>query len=601
MSPPKVVEIVARIPDRVIEEIRERADVAQVVGRYVTLKRSGSRYWGLCPFHDEKTPSFSVNPEKQIFHCFGCGEGGDVFSFRMRQDGSDFAETVRALAQEFGVDIPARGDDGREARTSLLHGANEAALDYFRAGLRSPAGARARAYLEQRGVPQDLIERFALGFAPPGWDGLLAELKKRGISTAHAEEAGLVAPRRTGDGHYDRFRARLIFPITEANGRVIGFGGRALGDDTPKYLNSPESPIYRKGRALFGLSLATDAIRKEGRAIVVEGYFDLIALHRVGFANGVAPCGTALTEEHAKRLRRYTKEVVLLFDGDSAGRKAAERALPALAAAGLRVRGAFLPQGEDPDTLLERAGVEALRECIADAQPLIDTLIDERLGMRPLHEWEATDLAREFAPLVRAIPDAIERAGYERRIANRLRLDPATVARALADGAERPASRVAAAPAPARADVVAVVSIDPLVRTLLGCLVAHPELAALADGIDADTLPAGDGRELYVQVLRALDAHGPDGVLELLSPASDGLPERMRPALTQLLAEPDADDKATAERALVDCVARLRKEALESESRVLSRRLESCKDPEEQVRLLERKQQLMHERNALGA
>ena len=307
-----------RIPDRVIEEIRERADIVQVVGRQVSLKRSGSSYKGLCPFHSEKTPSFQVHPDKQIYHCFGCGEGGDVFSFRMRHDGSDFLDTVRELAQEFGVEIPSTGGD-RASRSAPLYELNDKALAWFRRNLRGPAGGPARAYLERRGVPQDLVDRFQLGWAPAGWDGLLSELRRERASLERATEAGLIAARQSGEGHYDRFRNRLVFPITEPTGKVVGFGGRSLGDDTPKYLNSPESPIYRKGRALFGLSLAIDPIRQRGRVVVVEGYFDLIALHRAGIAYGVASCGTALTADHAARIndgRTGGNVVIFAFSDD---------------------------------------------------------------------------------------------------------------------------------------------------------------------------------------------------------------------------------------------------------------------------------------------
>jgi len=595
MSPPEVG--VGRVPDRVIEEIRERADIVQVVGRQVSLKRSGSRYWGLCPFHSEKTPSFQVHPDKQIFHCFGCGEGGDVFSFRMRHDGTDFLDTIRALAQEFGVEIPSTGGD-RASRSAPLYELNDKALSWFRRNLRGPVGEPARAYLERRGVPQELVDRFQVGWAPAGWDGLLSELRRERASLEHATEAGLIAARQSGDGHYDRFRARLIFPIAEPTGKIVGFGGRALGDDTPKYLNSPESPIYRKGRALFGLSLAVDAIRKSGRVVVVEGYFDLIALHRAGIACGVAPCGTALTADHASRIRRYTRDVVLLFDGDEAGRRAAERSLPVLVGADLRVRAVFLPPGDDPDTLVEREGEAALRELVDAAEPLIEYLIDQRLGMKPLTEWEAADLAGDFADLLAVVPDAIERAGYERRIAARLDLEPAVVSAALRGRAQT------AAPARPRADASApptarAVEMEPLVRTLLGALGSYPELIAALDELDAASLPQGHGGLLLGRVLVVLRERGGEGIAWLVSPACEDLPAELKSALSHAMAEGDPGDKAKAERAVRDCVARLRIRSLDSESRGLSRRLESCTDPAEQEALLLKKQENVTERSEL--
>ena len=564
-----------RIPDRVIEEIRERAEIVQVVGRHVNLKKSGSRYWGLCPFHSEKTPSFQVHPDKQIFHCFGCGEGGDVFSFRMRHDGTDFLDTVRALAAEFGVQIPSTGA-ASEGRTGPLYSLNDLALGYFRKSLRSPAGARARAYLQERGVPQDLIDRFQLGFAPPGWEGLANELRRQEASLERAQEAGLLAPRQTGDGHYDRFRSRLIFPITEPTGRVVGFGGRGLSDETPKYINSPESPIYRKGRALFGVATAVDAIRQSGRCVVVEGYFDLIALHRAGIREGVAPCGTALTPEHAGRLRRYTRDIVVLFDGDEAGQRAAERSLPILSGAGLHVRAAFLLPGDDPDTLLAREGPAALQECVDAAVPLIDELIDRRLGMKPLHEWEAADLARGFAPLLAALPDEIERAGYERRIASRLGLAPATIAGALRPSDPRPAP--AAAPRAKR------VEVDATTRTVLGALGCYPELVAELDALAPESLPEGDSGVLLSVLSRALRSGA--ALTQLLSPLAEELSPELKSALSHIVAEYEAP-KHVAARAVRDCVAQLRKRTLRQQLRSLERRRESCIDPEQEQTLFE--------------
>ena len=493
-----------RIPDRVIEEIRERADISQVVGRYVTLKKTGNRHWGLCPFHSEKTPSFTVHADKQMFHCFGCGEGGDVFGFRMKVDGAGFIDTVRSLAQEFSIEIPASALSEEESRSTPLYRANEVALEYFRDGLRSSAGAAARRYLDERKTPADLIDRFQLGFAPPGWDGLLKRLRREGVSLKDAEQAGLIVPRQSNDGHYDRFRARVVFPISEANGRIVGFGGRAMGDDTPKYLNSSETPIYRKGGVLFGLNLAIDGIRQRGRVVVVEGYFDLVALHRAGITEGVAPCGTALTPDHARRLRRYTRDVVLLFDGDEAGRRAAERSLPILASEGMRVRAAFLPDGQDPDTLLDSQGEAALRECIEDATPLLDRLIDDRLGMRALHEWEAADVSQTFGPLIAAVPDRIERAAYVRRIATRIGLDATTVGRALQTQNDGRPARSENAEKPQSSRAVSSLRLDPTQKTLLAALGAYPELVSVLDEFGTEMSAEDPGAELVRTVVQAL-------------------------------------------------------------------------------------------------
>jgi DNA primase len=567
------------IPDRAIDEVRERADLVQVVGRHVNLKKSGIRYWGLCPFHGEKSASFAVHPERQFFYCFGCGAGGDVISFRMRHDGLDFLDAVRSLAAEFGIPLlEERG--GRESSRTSLYRANEAALDYFRHVLRSPEGAEARDYLQRRGVPIDVRDRLELGFAPRRWDGLLDHLREERVPLEDALRAGLVAAREQGEGHYDRFRARLIFPIREAAGRLIGFGGRAIGDGEPKYLNSPESPVYRKGRALFGLHLAIDAIREAGRAIVVEGYFDLVALLRAGLREGVAPCGTALTREHARQLRRYTREIVLLFDGDEAGRRAVERALPALLAEGLRVRAAWLPDGLDPDSLIASRGAAELRLCVGKAAPLLDHLIEERAGAAD-HAWEKADVARELGPALGAISDPVERASYLRLLAQRLGLTPEELERA---------SRSGPAPEP-DTTIEAGLELDPVSREIIGALSAYPELGGRAEEIDMGALPE-PGRRLIATLMSAVDVHGKGAFARLLSPEG-GLSDAARHALAGAAASTPANTRAEAERALADCIAQLRGRRLEGEEAQIRRLLVACQDPSEERDLLERMQRLL--------
>ncbi len=588
-----------RIPEHVVEQVRQRADVVEVVGRYLGLKKSGNGHKGLCPFHAEKTPSFHVHSEKQIFHCFGCGEGGDVFAFLMRHDSLSFPEAVRALAQQVGVEIAETGEEG--SRLSPLYRANEQALEYFRGGLRSAAGRAARAYLEKRGVPADLVDRFQIGFAPPGWDGLLQHLGRARQPVNVALEAGLIGERRTGDGHYDRFRDRIVFPIVEPGGRIVGFGGRSLGSDEPKYLNTPDSPIYHKGRVLFGLSLAVDAMRQKGRAVLVEGYFDLIALHRAGIAEGVAPCGTALTVEHARRLRRYTRDVVLLFDGDEAGQRAGERALPVLAAEGLRVKAAFLPPGADPDSLVAdpEHGEAALRACVDAAVPLLDHLIDRGLMASARHAWDAEDRARDLAPLLAALPGAIEREAYVRKIASQLGLTPTAVEKELRRA--HPGARRAPEPPPTSTDFDngRPVEIDAVTRTLVDALSTHPALVDRVDALDAASLPAGQGAALLITLCRALHEHGEAAVRRLLSPSADELPAPLKRALGEITTSAQPISRELAERAVGDCIARLELQSLDRESRSINVRLESCTDAAEVDALLERKQQNSVERKEL--
>ena len=570
-----------RIPEQVVAEIRERADIAQIVGRHVTLKKSGSRLWGLCPFHDEKTPSFQVHEDKQIFYCFGCGAGGDVFAFRMKHEGLDFPDAVRALGRELGIAIPE--ERGEEGKSSAVYRANEAACSFFRSELRGPHGAAGREYLAGRGVPEDLIDRFRVGFAPAGWDGLVSHLRRTGISPADAELAGLIARRQNGDGHYDRFRGRVVFPITDPSGQIAGFGGRAMGDDVPKYLNSPESPVYKKSRVLFGIAQALDAIRERGRVIVVEGYFDLLALHRAGLPEGVAPCGTALTQSHAHRIRRYAEEVVLLFDGDTAGRAAAERALPILLSEQLRVRAAFLPLGEDPDTLVMKSGVAALRAYIDGAVLLLDYLAEQVLKDDAV---EQADRARAVAPYLRAIVDPVERAAWVRTFASKLEIPPSALDQALREAPSH--STPVTHPTSARAGATARPAArepEPAVRGILVDLMAHPAVSAHCAGLDLEWLGAGPARDLLARLLQG------DAVAALLGPDSD-LPDAERELLLRLvLATPSATPEI-AERCVSDCIATLEIGAQKRALAELVRRSGSCTDraqlDEEELRLRSR-------------
>jgi DNA primase len=580
---------VGRIPEQVVAEIRERADIVQVVGRHVTLKKSGSRFWGLCPFHDEKTASFQVHEDKQIFYCFGCGAGGDVFAFRMKQDGLDFPDCVRALARELGIAVAEAS--GEEGQASAIYRANEAACSFFRAELRGPNGGVGRRYLEERGVTEELIDRFRIGFAPAGWDGLVSNLRRASIPVADAELAGLIARRQTGDGHYDRFRARVVFPISDPSGQIAGFGGRAMGDDTPKYLNSPESPVYKKSRVLFGLGQALDGIRERGRVIVVEGYFDLLALHRAGLHEGVAPCGTALTQSHAHRIRRYAEEVILLFDGDAAGQTAAERALPILLAEGLRVRAAFLPLGEDPDTLLAKSGVAALRACVDSAVPLLDHLIERALKDAASNAWGAADAARSLAPYLRAIGDPVERAAYVRQLSSQLEIPPAALDESLRQGQSTTAhttnARAGATARPAARE------IEPAVRGLVAALAAHPHLVSLFDELDAAWLAPGPGRDVLARLLEASSAHGRGAVASLLAADSDPLPEDQRALLLQLAAETGWEDVAVATQSLRDRLAKLKVAALDRQKQELDVRLKSCTDAAQVNALMEEIQRIV--------
>ncbi|MBU4074519.1 MAG: DNA primase, partial [Proteobacteria bacterium] len=402
------------IPEDKIEEIRRRADIVSLIGGYVTLRKAGKNFLGLCPFHREKTPSFTVSPEKQMFYCFGCSEGGDAVSFLMKLNQLTFPEAVRHLAGKAGVVIPERtvSHEEKERRTlrEQIRQTNEIAAGFFADALRSPAGEGAREYLRKRGIGEEAVSTFRLGLAPDGWRHLLDFLGKKGISPQLAEKAGLIVPRagQQDRGYYDRFRGRLMIPIEDVDGHVIAFGGRVMGAGEPKYVNSPESAVYTKGNNLYGLARTREAIRERGFAILIEGYFDLISLWNAGITNVAATLGTALTRSQIDLIRRYTTHVAAVFDSDEAGRKALARSLELFLAGNIHARAVILPDGYDPDDFVRTRGREEMEGLVTRALPMVDYYIEEILGGRGTLE-EDRDKLREAVSFICRIEDAIAR------------------------------------------------------------------------------------------------------------------------------------------------------------------------------------------------
>ena len=436
--------------EAVRERIREATDIVDLVSEHVQLVKKGRNYSGLCPFHDEKSPSFSVDPDRQFYHCFGCGVGGDVFKFIQEIDRVTFVEAVKFLAERAGVSLPERSGPSREeaAADDELYRANDLAQKYFHhLLLNDNVGANARTYLQTRGLTGETIERFGLGYAPAKWDGLLSVANRRGLNPQIVERAGLALPQKSGSGHYDRFRDRVTFPIANLFNRTIAFGARALQpDQEPKYLNSPETPIYHKGRVLYGLSIARDAIRRQDAILVVEGYMDLISLAQAGIQHVVATSGTALTEDHGRLLARFARQVVLLFDGDAAGSTAAMRALEVLLGTGLDARVVSLPAEHDPDTFVQAHGPEALIERAENAQSVLDFYLEQLARRHDLSSVEGKGHAVEtFKPLLAKLnkpQDAVRRDLLLREVAQRLAVDEQALRHELqASVGHRPASR----------------------------------------------------------------------------------------------------------------------------------------------------------------
>jgi len=418
-----------RIAEDKIQEIRERTDIVEFVSGYLPLKRSGANYQGLCPFHSEKTPSFNVNAPRQIFHCFGCGVGGNVFSFLMRMEGLSFPEAVRRLGERVGIEIEEErlspAEQRRREEAERLARINEVACDFYhRILIEEPEGAPARAYLRKRGYDGETARRFRLGYAPDAWDVLAGHLAQKGFDPELARDRlGLIRPSKSGRGDIDLFRRRLLFPIFDLRGKVVAFGGRVLDEALPKYINSPESPIYHKGRTLFGLYQGREAMRREKTGIIVEGYFDQLALARAGFDNAVATCGTALTAEHARLLKRYAKRLLLLFDQDAAGGKATFRAMDVLLAEEVSAAVVELDPGEDPDSFLKKRGATAFGERLAAARPVLEVFIESTLAVHGESIEGRARAVEEILAKLRLLPAKIERSLYCQLLARRTGID----------------------------------------------------------------------------------------------------------------------------------------------------------------------------------
>jgi DNA primase len=415
---------VALFPQQFIDDLKRHADIVVVIQDYVSLKKTGATYKGLCPFHGEKTPSFHVNRDKGFFHCFGCGAGGDVFKFLELRESVPFPDAVKMLAQRFGMALPELEQDEQQRansaeRESLLK-AHEQAAAWFREQLMSPAGARVRAQISDRGIGDATSEALGLGFAPPGRDGLTRTLTAHGFSKALLLRAGLAFQRDDGSV-VDRFRNRLIIPIKRETGSVIAFGGRAIEkDQQPKYLNSPETPIYTKSRTLFGLNLSKGALREKGFAILVEGYFDFAQVYQSGFPSVVASCGTALTAGQAQQLRRFAGKVVLSFDPDAAGQGAAAKSCEMLVEEGFEVNVAILPPGGDPDTFIRKHGAKGYAERLRASKPYLEYLLDRSAANHNLRNAEGrARFVADVLPIVERIPDRTRQELFVEAVAGR--------------------------------------------------------------------------------------------------------------------------------------------------------------------------------------
>jgi DNA primase len=560
------------IPEEKIEEIRRRADVVSLIGEYVTLKKAGRNYLGLCPFHQEKTASFSVSPDKQMFYCYGCREGGNVFSFLMKLNQLTFPEAVRQLARKTGVVIPEKplSREAKERYTlkERIRKVNELAAGHFVRTLQSPAGESARAYLRQRGIDEGAVRTFRLGFAPDRWSDLLDYLGKNGVSGQLAEQAGLVVGKgeRGEGGYYDRFRGRLMIPIEDVDGRVIAFGGRLMGAGQPKYLNSPESPLYTKGHNLFGLARTREAIREKGYAILVEGYFDLIALWNAGITPVVATLGTALTRAQVEMLRRYTPRVAAVFDPDEAGKKALARSLELFLAGNVHARAVILPAGYDPDDYVRTQGREKMETLIGRALPMVDYYIEEILGGRGTLE-EDRDKLREAVAFLGRIGDAVERNLFIKKVSETLRVDQEVLkseVRRVLSGAPVPAAE--------RFPPKENLALDPLELELVRMMLEYPECIPM--GRTEAALACFRTGPLQSLGQAILDARRGGAAAGDAATLVSGLPAGpFRERLLDLLLRESPYEVAMMERLFTDTIGRIRRKWYKERQRLVQQKI----------------------------
>ena len=585
-----------RFDDRKIEEIKSRTDIVELAANYLTLKKAGRNYLGLCPFHQEKTPSFTVNREKQIFYCFGCGEGGNAITFLMKIANKTFPEAIKELAEKTGVVLPPRlsTKEGREKdslRESITNLNLKAAQHYTR-NLYSVAGKNARDYLNGRKISEETIKQFRLGFAPDTWRSLTDHLEGCGLSLKTAEQAGLVLAGKDGS-FYDRFRGRLIFPIENVSGEIVAFGGRIMEKGEPKYLNSPESPVYIKGRNLYGLNKTKEEIRKKGFALIVEGYFDLISLWNAGIGNVVASLGTALTREHLELLRRYTVEVVALFDPDEAGRKALNRSLELFLMMNMKAKALVLPEELDPDEYIKKFGRNRMEELIANAQPLSDYYIENILGGGKTFE-ENRDKVKAATEFINKITDEIEKNLFIKRVAEKLGIDQALLKKESHKTETQIKSKIAGQKQQTR-DQIDPVEVN-LIRLLLEC--PQKTLQVKKENI-LDFFLQSRLKALGEKIVDAYQLLGFVDLNVILSADEDA---KLREKIFQLMMEALPADDVMLEKIFADNIRQIKKKWYKDQHRLIRLKLTAAQEKSNRElldELLQEKEELLSKEREL--
>ncbi len=568
------------------ERVKQQADIVRVVGEYVRLKKTGKDFSGLCPFHQEKTPSFTVSPIKQIFYCFGCGKGGDVFNFVMEMERCEFPDALRLVAEKCGISIPKPKPSSpaertqSSVRTTLVQVHREAQALFVKQLQGTAEGKLARAYLEDRGMDKATIERFGIGYAPSGGDLLLRHLKGKYAEKLLAE-SGLVSRGESGR-LFDRFRRRITFPIANESGKIVAFGCRALGDDQPKYLNSPETPIYSKSNVLYHLDRAKEALRRSDFAVLVEGYMDAIAVARAGISNVVASCGTSLAEPQIKLLGRFTKRVIVNYDPDNAGQAATERSIAILLEQDFEVRVLALPGKADPDKFIREQGADAYMKLLKESPPYVDYLIARARQMDMTTAEGKLRAVNFLLPYVQKIPNRILRSEWATRIAQQLRLDEPVLRAALSKAATERRGEVKTRPE------LAGRAAKPVERRLVRML-------AEGEGFRGELAQQLQQGQLYLgleteKIFVALIAASLSGQVVQATEIAAALEERDRRLLYEILFEETSE--LTWEEAQ-SCVDALRHRQAEKQLADVQRSIEANPAAPEMRDLLQRKQELM--------
>ncbi len=581
------------IAEEKILEIRERSSIVEVISDHLTLKKMGRNYQGLCPFHAEKTPSFTVNEEKGIFHCFGCGVGGNIFNFLMQYDHLTFPEAVERVAKRYGIAVERLERPGakREAEErESLYGLNERAAAYFHEALfGNPEGKRALQYLKTRGVEERLARRFYLGYAPRRDQGLVSFLKKEGLSLNHAVRLGLLSER--GPQQYgEKFFDRLIFPIVNPGGKVVGFGGRVIAEGLPKYLNSAETPLFRKGANLYGLFQAKGAIQEMDRVVVVEGYLDVLALSQFGISYAVATLGTALTPDHVRILGRYTKNVIALFDGDEAGRKAAARSFEIFIEGGLLGRAAFLPDGEDPDTFVRSRGRQELEMVVDQAVPLADYTLSWLEGQYGKSLEGKSQIAQEVSRLLAKVRNPFEVNLLARRAVDFLGIREELLrppAGTRAGQPSRPLKGQAApiSPSASPKHLGLEAREDLAERSLVSLMCRFPSMGRYAEQVkDLEGLFSPRWREIVQGILTQWKEWGKVDMARLV----ERFPPDRASQVTALMLEGEDIAEEDSERMMEDCLLHLRRRHLRGLERDLRQAIRIAEEKKDEKTKKER-------------